>query len=875
LLLCSLNSPQILTLGHFDYFESDEFKKEAAKQHLFATVKNPDGSYSQQFKINFVKFSQNAKSLTAASAGFESILKALGLFDDETRRCIPTRSTTTLWRSIEAEVQTEAYVGKLKHTDLFGINCDGSERKDKNVLVIRGFFWSEQDHRPYSIVLAVLDMQSKKKAADMLYGLLFTIEEKWGLKSDQLLMCMSDNTNSMSGQWGGVFALLAEHMGIENEFPRLACFLHALHLGYSAARPILWGKLPARNDRSYGHFWNFLWDLWKEFGAANPLWNSMVSVCEKAGLAKIEKTWKPVSTRWLYELYAVRWYFQHKEHIALCCKNFGSTARWKRIKKYLHDPWINAQALALVNLSEVYMRPMQKDIQTDETPRLFPTDESTGELLPRGFRCHKLLQIHYAGLKTLMDLELNAGTGNHAWWYDAAKVMLKDETDPEKQPEVLLTRVKDAGAKLKDLWVKWTADVATFPFVTMSLGGELGSHFAYAATEFFVDHQNKLPFKFTSEQLKLAEKLKEARTSQEESVKYWREVIRNSLRGDVCTREGAQCPRLLCGCTFNKHKRSECQGGQGSLRLLEHMKADSNFTTQFLQFADGAGTKPLRMFPLLYKFACLHIYSMQSDQQQCEGDFNLFDQSTAPQMSMETAGASVVLKGLPALVRVDASKRAAAAKEIKRRPPDYACMSYICRVYGLHGEEKGSNLERITKPRSRACQNKCKDTCQRCVTCEYCTVLYFKKGRAKHMWSKHPKQMAEMAVKEALLEPAPVQVSLAADLGKKIVLNMPSASTLQRKSAPDDEDAGLDEDDGLDDDNEVFCYCQQPDNHEFMLQCEDCEEWYHLDCLSEHSGVVICQREAEDLESFCCPVCTFKEAEEEKDEDEDEEAKEE
>ena len=110
-------------------------------------IKGKDGKYTQAFKTQFVKFSQTAKSLSKASDGLRCILKALGIYDEQTKRCIPTRPTTTLWREIEAAVQVGAYVEKIKGNKIIGINCDGSERGDLNVLMVMAFGWSEQEQR--------------------------------------------------------------------------------------------------------------------------------------------------------------------------------------------------------------------------------------------------------------------------------------------------------------------------------------------------------------------------------------------------------------------------------------------------------------------------------------------------------------------------------------------------------------------------------------------------------------------------------------------------------------------------------------------------------------------------------------------------------
>lgn len=264
----------------------------------------------------------------------------------------------------------------------------------------------------------------------------------------------------------------------------------------------------------------------------------------------------------------------------------------------------------------------------------------------------------------------------------------------------------------------------------------------------------------------------------------------------------------------------------------------------------AAGGEPVRNFPLLYQFCCMHIYAMQSDQQETEGTFNLWDLSVNPNMSAVTAGATVMLKGLPAPVKVDATKRTAAAKAIAKRARDYGRMSYISRVYGLHGEKKGSDLERKTAPRSRACKNRCKDSCQRCVVCPDCGVLYFLKGQRKHLAEKHPERLAKQ-IQEELEPPVPPDATPDKNLPK-----IPSTmKRLEKKVEVGSDEKEVLESDGLDSDDELFCYCQQPDDGEFMLACDDCDMWYHLDCLVEYRGVSITCEEAAQLDYFKCPDC--------------------
>ena len=48
----------------------------------------------------------------------------------------------------------------------------------------------------------------------------------------------------------------------------------------------------------------------------------------------------------------------------------------------------------------------------------------------------------------------------------------------------------------------------------------------------------------------------------------------------------------------------------------------------------------------------------------------------------------------------------------------------------------------------------------------------------------------------------------------------------------------------------LYCLCRGPDTGRFMIQCGECLEWYHGDCVN------ITPRKAEDIDIYLCPDCT-------------------
>jgi len=132
-------------------------------------------------------------------------------------------------------------------------------------------WWDEVDEKVCARLMCVVDLQNSASGADMARSFAWVVTER--AKADLKLMLGSctDNTNSMSGRWGGAMALLRGSItwpaGIPKELsPRLPCSLHALHLSVVRARPYLYfGDMPKKLDRTTRHLWNFFWALAKLF----------------------------------------------------------------------------------------------------------------------------------------------------------------------------------------------------------------------------------------------------------------------------------------------------------------------------------------------------------------------------------------------------------------------------------------------------------------------------------------------------------------------------------------------------------------------------------------------------------------------------------
>ena len=53
----------------------------------------------------------------------------------------------------------------------------------------------------------------------------------------------------------------------------------------------------------------------------------------------------------------------------------------------------------------------------------------------------------------------------------------------------------------------------------------------------------------------------------------------------------------------------------------------------------------------------------------------------------------------------------------------------------------------------------------------------------------------------------------------------------------------------LSSDTEVYCFCRRPDDGRLMVQCEQCDWWFHGGCIS------VTTQEVADLDQYICPSC--------------------
>lgn len=53
---------------------------------------------------------------------------------------------------------------------------------------------------------------------------------------------------------------------------------------------------------------------------------------------------------------------------------------------------------------------------------------------------------------------------------------------------------------------------------------------------------------------------------------------------------------------------------------------------------------------------------------------------------------------------------------------------------------------------------------------------------------------------------------------------------------------------------EVFCICRQPENGRLMICCDECDEWFHADCIDLSEKDKETYKNNPDID-FICPFC--------------------
>ena len=203
--------------------------------------------------------------------------------------------------------------------------------------------------------------------------------------------------------------------------------------------------------------------------------------------------------------------------------------------------------------------------------------------------------------------------------------------------------------------------------------------------------------------------------------------------------------------------------------------------------------------------------------------------------------------------RSDETRRQVAKMvKLRRKDRGYGTMAYIkTHVAGVVEDKQG----KVAQGKRRQA---CKTPCDCCFACDHCPKKYVVKG------SLTTHQKTHAAAGNGSAQPAaPSSVAGVPSVAFASVVNKQRAG-----HASDDElDAGQEQaeqkaklsDDELDegqeqaDQDKPLCVCGAVyDNDRYMLNCDGCDNWYHLPCLVQEWGMIIYEFEADALGEWYC-----------------------
>jgi hypothetical protein len=113
------------------YYSSEEFKQITTREYVVQRILEPGGKqYKAEFKSCWARFAQQCASLRKSQGAGRMLFEMVGLPDMK----LPSRSSTTAFKIVEVEADIRYW---LQDITLFGINCDGSKRGDRELFEVR------------------------------------------------------------------------------------------------------------------------------------------------------------------------------------------------------------------------------------------------------------------------------------------------------------------------------------------------------------------------------------------------------------------------------------------------------------------------------------------------------------------------------------------------------------------------------------------------------------------------------------------------------------------------------------------------------------------------------------------------------------------
>ncbi|RIB02031.1 hypothetical protein C2G38_2150184 [Gigaspora rosea] len=252
--------------------------------HLFDTMRYSKGpnkgkllsSFLQDKASNFIKASlykpsqdpslliQSNKTLQKKTDQLEhsNTKKYFKVFFSGENLTLPTSHVSVVrWNQEISEIHINQILNKNNCSTFFtlGIVVDESTRGQQKIFVLCIIFWNSKTNLPDFQLLEMKDLASctGKSVAQAIYDTF----SHFKINFHQCFVCVSDNTNYMSGKSGGAITLFNKIS--EAKITRIPCGLHVAHIIMNNFEETAFGKLPNISGFSQKeHPANLLYLVW-------------------------------------------------------------------------------------------------------------------------------------------------------------------------------------------------------------------------------------------------------------------------------------------------------------------------------------------------------------------------------------------------------------------------------------------------------------------------------------------------------------------------------------------------------------------------------------------------------------------------------------
>ncbi|RIB24586.1 hypothetical protein C2G38_2065189 [Gigaspora rosea] len=320
--------------------------------------------------------------------------------------------------------------------------------------------WDSKSNKPSFQVLEMKDLVActGKSIAQTLQDTF----NHFKLNPQQCFVCVTDNTNYMSGKTGGAISLFNK-LNNTNMF-RIPCGLHVAHIIMNNFEEAAFGKLPSVSGFSQKeHPANLLYLAWELHD----------------GYSKSDKD-KPMGIRWLYELKCAEQFLERKDiHIKFTewflsrLKNRNNTPKSYITKMGLFYNWLqnlilNIQIRLLVRFGRDLYYPMTRFLMGYDSE----LNENLSINLSPGYRAHQMSDF-VARITTKLS---NIVENPYSFFRDELLESLNLLNDD--QLAKLISDLECGAKKALELHQKWLNCWLHLPQSVCRLGGKYGWEFA-------------------------------------------------------------------------------------------------------------------------------------------------------------------------------------------------------------------------------------------------------------------------------------------------------------------------------------------------------------------------------------------------------------